>query len=108
MPFGDGRGPNGAGPMTGRGLGRCAGYSSPGYTRGYGRGLGRGYGRGFGRGAGFGRGYGWRNWQRFDYSYQSPLTPNEEKEALEDELNDLEKEADYVRERINNLKKEKK
>ena len=83
MPGFDRRGPNGEGPMTGRGLGRCAGasvneqntnttntqealpedqrYDAPGI--GYGRGLGRGFGRGMGRrffrrgrGGGFGRG----------------------------------------------------
>lgn len=31
MPRGDGTGPVGAGPMTGRGAGFCAGYSVPGY-----------------------------------------------------------------------------
>ncbi len=57
MPRGDRTGPNGAGPMTGRGAGYCAGYSVPGYVNpvgGYGRGWGRGRGRGGGRG--FGRG----------------------------------------------------
>ncbi len=32
MPRGDRRGPAGAGPMTGRGLGHCAGYPHPGYA----------------------------------------------------------------------------
>ena len=59
MPFGDGTGPNGLGPMTGRGAGYCAGYGMPGYMnpipgRGY-FGRGRGF---FGRGGGRGR----RNW----------------------------------------------
>jgi hypothetical protein len=31
MPFGDGTGPAGAGPMTGRAAGFCAGYQMPGY-----------------------------------------------------------------------------
>ncbi len=31
MPRGDGRGPAGFGPMTGRGAGYCAGYPVPGY-----------------------------------------------------------------------------
>jgi hypothetical protein len=44
--------------MTGRALGYCAGYSSPGYTKGPGMGLGRGWGRG--RGIGYGRGLAWR------------------------------------------------
>ena len=57
MPRGDGTGPGGLGSMTGRGLGYCAGYSTPGYTKGFGMGLGRGFGRG--RGIGYGRGIGW-------------------------------------------------
>jgi hypothetical protein len=71
MPFGDGTGPLGLGPMTGRGAGFCAGFVRPGfsnpmpgypYSYGYygpapvstrwGWGLGRGFGRGFGRGSG--------------------------------------------------------
>jgi hypothetical protein len=32
MPFGDGTGPRGMGPMTGRGAGYCAGYNQPGYS----------------------------------------------------------------------------
>jgi len=86
MPFGDGTGPAGMGPMTGRAAGFCAGYSTPGYMNPvvgrvgfygagapavgpYGAGysmpyvgrvnpwLGRGFGFGFGRG--FSRGRGW-------------------------------------------------
>ncbi|MFY9375325.1 MAG: DUF5320 domain-containing protein, partial [Kiritimatiellia bacterium] len=48
MPRGDRTGPQGAGPMTGRGAGTCAGAATPGYAGG-------GYGRGGGRG-GCGRG----------------------------------------------------
>jgi hypothetical protein len=82
MPRGDGTGPAGLGPMTGRAAGFCAGYSMPGYMNPvagragfYGRvrpavgpyraGLsgyrvpyynrGFGFGRGFGRGRGRGR-----------------------------------------------------
>jgi len=50
MPFGDGTGPSGLGPRTGRGTGYCAGYNVPGYMNpqsrfgGFG---GRGRGRGF-------------------------------------------------------------
>jgi len=32
MPFGDGTGPRGMGPMTGRGAGYCAGFGRPGFT----------------------------------------------------------------------------
>ena len=80
MPFGDGTGPRGLGPMTGRGAGYCAGFGMPGFTnpvpgggyglgRGWGRGLGRGRGLGVGmgrgRGGGWGRGRGW--WGRGPY-----------------------------------------
>jgi len=74
MPFGDGTGPNGDGPMTGRGAGYCAGADRPGIGnrrypgrlggRHYGWGSGGGYGvcaMGFGMGRGFNRrglGYG--------------------------------------------------
>jgi len=70
MPRGDGTGPGGMGPMTGRAAGFCAGYPVPGYMnpvggRGYG-GWGRGFrGGGFGRGRGFGwagAGYGMPAW----------------------------------------------
>ncbi len=53
MPLGDGTGPNGMGPMTGRGAGYCAGYQVPGYMNN--AVPGRGFGRGFGRGRGYGR-----------------------------------------------------
>jgi hypothetical protein len=69
MPLGDGTGPLGFGPMTGRAAGFCAGYPVPGYLNpipgrgwfGVGRGgfpWGWGRGRFFGRGFGFGRGRG--------------------------------------------------
>jgi len=54
MPWGDGTGPAGFGPMTGRAAGYCAGYGVPGHMNPI---PGRGYG-GWGRGGGFGR----RNW----------------------------------------------
>ncbi len=56
MPRGDRTGPVGAGPMTGRGAGLCAGSPTPGYMNPVGGPLG--HGRGFGRGFGFGRGWG--------------------------------------------------
>ncbi|MDP8236906.1 MAG: DUF5320 domain-containing protein [Candidatus Erginobacter occultus] len=36
MPRGDGSGPAGMGPMTGRAVGFCAGYPSPGFVNPYG------------------------------------------------------------------------
>ena len=51
MPRGDRIGPSRRGSKTGRGLGYCTGYRSPGFTKGRprgGGGIGRGVGRGFG------------------------------------------------------------
>lgn len=83
MPRGDGTGPAGMGPMTGRAAGFCAGSGAPGfasapgwgrgYGMGYGRGFGAGWGRGFGLGRGWGRGYGWRAWGR--PSWGAPAYP---------------------------------
>jgi len=80
MPFGNGTGPRGLGPRTGRGLGYCSGYSYPGYMNSYGFGWGRGFGRGWGRG--LGRGWGW---PAYPYPPEPP-TPKEEKEMSFDEL----------------------
>lgn len=103
MPRGDKTGPEGLGPRSGRGLGYCSGYDSPGYAKGIprgGRGLGRGYGRGFGRGFGWGRG---RRYGPYpDDIYQPshypvyPIEPNhemnekEEKHYLETIVQNLE------------------
>ena len=84
MPGGDGTGPAGMGPMTGRAAGYCASYPEPGYMNSIpgGRGGGFGYGRGGGRGRGWGRGrgFGWggRGWGRGAYSYGAAYygTPN--------------------------------
>jgi len=53
MPFGDGTGPRGMGPMTGRGAGYCAGFGRPGFTNSI---PGRGW-LGFGRGRRYGYPY---------------------------------------------------
>ena len=63
MPAGDGTGPTGKGPLTGRGLGKCVvseeefnkNWNKRFNGRSYGRGLSKGFGRGFqvgGRGGG--------------------------------------------------------
>ena len=119
MPGGDRTGPEGYGPRTGRSLGYCAGYDSPGFTkgvprgRGYGRAWGRGYGRGFwGRGRGF--------WRRGDYPepYYEPApyyrdtypetSREDEKTHLENIVKDLEGELKAIKERLQELSKEKK
>ena len=102
MPQGDRTGPMGEGPMTGRGLGPCAGYPNPGFA---GR---RGFGRGFGRG----RGFRFRRFQGVPIQpvYQEPvaqpvtLTKNEEKKILEAELKDIELEKKEIEKRLRELK----
>ena len=59
MPGGDRTGPAGMGSRTGRGLGYCAGYDNPGFTKGSGRGMARGVG-----GITYGAGMAWRRGNR--------------------------------------------
>jgi len=104
MPAGDGRGPMGAGSMTGRGAGFCAGYDVPGYVN-TGRGCGYyGYGRG-GRGAGMGwrnrpygagRAFGARRFQGAPYGGGYEY-------SAEAELSMLREQAEYINERIKAL-----
>ena len=122
MPRGDRTGPMGQGPMTGRGMGYCAGYDVPGFLNrpwgwgGFG-GRGRGfYGGGFG-GGGFGRG--WRHryfatgvpgWMAGGYpSYGPPaMSPENELKALQDEAAFLEKSLEEVRKRLTELEAKEK
>ena len=119
MPGGDRTGPEGRGPVTGRGLGYCTGYNSPGFTKGIprgGRGYGRGWGRGFGRGYGRGRGFYRRDYYPEPYYEPAPIqrtpyqqpTIGEEKAYLEDMINNLEEEIKYMKDRLQELSKEKK
>ena len=105
MPRGDKTGPAGFGPMTGRGMGYCAGYPAPGFMNpGPGFGFGRGWGRGFGRGLGRRRFWGY---PYGPYPYQPQITKKEEKELLEDEMADLEEELKAIKERLAELKGQK-
>jgi hypothetical protein len=117
MPWGDRTGPRGYGPRTGRGLGYCAGYPSPGYTRG--AGMGMGWGRGGGRGWGRGRGWGWTG-TFYDPYYgppaavpaylPGPTPPDPEQEAkyLEQTLSNLRKEIEAIEKRLVKLAEEAK
>ncbi|MCK4655422.1 MAG: DUF5320 domain-containing protein [candidate division Zixibacteria bacterium] len=124
MPGGDRTGPSGAGPMTGRGVGICAGYDVPGYMNpAFGRGVGRGWGRGFGRGSGMGGGRGWRHqyyatglpgWVRGGgYAYPSYYPGGREfvppgvgaipEEARNEELAHLKEQARYFKDALNDI-----
>jgi len=113
MPRGDGTGPMGIGPMSGRAAGFCAGYGVPGYAN---PGFGRGSGMGFGRGRGFfgGGGRGWRHcyyatglpgWARFGGYGAYPIPamgpdPEMVKQALKAQADALEAELEMIRQRL--------
>lgn len=104
MPRGDGMGPEGFGPMTGRGIGYCAGFNRPGFAN---------FPRGFrGRGAGFG-GYGWRRGFRHFYhvmpygqGYEKP-SPEYEARVLKEESDILRRQLETIEKRLSELETEK-
>ncbi|MCU0821413.1 MAG: DUF5320 domain-containing protein [Spirochaetes bacterium] len=113
MPGGDGRGPLGQGPMTGRGAGLCAGYSAPGYANSGagGRGCQRGWFGGF---AGRGRGYrnqflatGLTGWMRAGMNGFTPfgrrMKKEDEAKMLRDQLDFYKNAADEINKRIKEL-----
>ncbi|MFH0975159.1 MAG: DUF5320 domain-containing protein [Spirochaetota bacterium] len=120
MPAGNGTGPRGLGPITGRGTGYCAGYSAPGYANPV---TGGGfYGRGRGRGGGGGRGWrnqyyatGQPNWARggyrpyqetygYDHGYPAPeLTREAEAKILKEQAEFMQKEISAIQDRIKEL-----
>ncbi|MEO0085646.1 MAG: DUF5320 domain-containing protein [candidate division WOR-3 bacterium] len=107
MPRGDRTGPAGFGPMTGRGLGYCAGFPNPGYMAGGGW-FGRGRGRGFGRG----RGWAWAGQAvpgLFGPGLGRAFVSREEaREDLESHRDELKRELAGVEEELAQAKTEKK
>ncbi len=124
MPYGDGTGPMGLGPMTGRAAGYCAGYPVPGYMNPIpGSGLWC-YGRGW-----FGRGRGFRHWYRatglpgwmrasmglpawggwinpaFFAGFPQEITPQQEAEILKKQAEIIQEELKTINERIKILEK---
>lgn len=107
MPAGDGSGPRGAGPGTGRGLGFCAGYAQPGYASfGPGRGSGRGWGRGFGRGRGRGRRAGWAASAPGPWFGPPAVTAASEAELLKNQVAFYEQELANLNKRLGELEAE--
>ncbi|MFA5310935.1 MAG: DUF5320 domain-containing protein [Candidatus Omnitrophota bacterium] len=108
MPRGDGTGPMGLGPMTGRGAGYCAGYATPGYvnpvpSRGFGRGRRNWY-----------YATGLTGWQRASmgipsfggmYPYPPEVTPREEMDILKNQADLLKKQLEDIQNRIDGLGK---
>ncbi len=112
MAGGDGNGPAGRGPMTGRGMGYCVGQAPVGVGGGLGRGMARGargYG-GFGRGAGFGMGRGVGMGQgvgRFAQPGLRPMTALEEADLLRMEEQQLNNSLHEIKNRLSKLESEK-
>jgi len=117
MPRGDGTGPMGMGPMSGRGAGFCAGYGVPGYVN---RGPGIGMGMGMGRGGGRGRRHwyyatGLTGWQRAAMFQPGPwggygvpagvptASPAQQLDGLKNQAEMLEEELQAIRKQIEEL-----
>ena len=111
MPRGDGTGPMGMGPMTGRAAGFCAGYGAPGYMHPMpGRSMGMGRGRGaWGGGRGWGRmaggafwGAGFRGWAPFGGVAEGP-SPKQEHDQLKQQAAYLESALTNIQSRLQEL-----
>ena len=110
MPGGDGTGPLGMGSRTGRGMGYCVGYDTPGYASPVFRRRWFGFGRGFGRGwFGQGRRYrvfpGQRAWGYPRYYSPAPVSLEQEKGILQDEKSILEQEAKALKQELGDIEK---
>lgn len=125
MPRGDGTGPMGMGPMTGRGFGYCAGYPMPGLMN---AGMGCGWGGGPGRGpVARGARRAWRRWFR-GAGFRGPMrmgpggmppgapffdavdisSPEAEKEYLKGCVETLQAQLDDAKKRLEELAADKK
>jgi len=105
MPGGDGTGPAGQGPMTGRAAGFCAGFNAPGYANPMPRAR-RFFRRGFGRGL--------RRWNITPVMQPAPVeqivpvaTKKEEIQYLEEEQKLIKQELQEIEKRLKEIKKEK-
>jgi len=112
-------GPDGMGPMTGRGAGYCAGSGMPGYMNAAGgRGLGAGFGRRGGWGGSFGAGRGRRlgffstglpGFARFGANApvggQNP-DPETTRQFLKSQADSLQSELEAVKQRLSELEQE--
>lgn len=105
MPRGDGTGPMGAGPLTGRGAGLCADYTAPGYANPVGRGVGFGGGRGFRRNC-YATGLPFK--ARFGYPAYCGMSEEAvgEKEFLSRQAKILEIRLEEVKKRLTSLEKD--
>jgi len=116
MPRGDRRGPEGLGPMTGRGAGFCEGAAAPGFMNygtagGFGAGrnyggrfAGAGFGRGIGRGPGRGNG---RGFMPYYGAATQDVSPESEKGFIENEVTYLKNQLKSLEGRLSDMKDDK-
>jgi len=103
MPGGNGTGPAGTGPKTGKAMGVCAGfkvsgYANPGSRRGSGMGLGRSDRMGRGRGFGF-------NGAPGSYPALQNLTTDQELAALKGQADYFENSLKETNQQIEKLQR---
>jgi hypothetical protein len=116
MPAGDGTGPMGMGPMSGRAAGYCGGYDLPGWANPV---PGRGFGLGWTRGGARGRGWRHRHWtyatgasawgapSAWGYRpFAPPPNREQETEALRQQAEWLKKQLDDIGQRLADLEGE--
>jgi uncharacterized protein DUF5320 len=93
MPGGDGTGPIGIGQRTGRRMGFCNGYNSPGFAN-FGFGFRQGMGMKFGQG------------MRFRFNRINEFEPIQEKPTTNQELENLEQDSKQIEKEQQQLKNE--
>lgn len=105
MPRGNGTGPMGMGPLTGRGMGYCAGFSAPGYAAPAGCAGAGGFGRGRRR---MFFAIGMPKPMRFGYPAHAPEyeAAGGEQAALEKQARYLKEQLDFVKRRLSDMKDE--
>jgi len=109
MPGFNGKGPMGAGPMTGGAKGFCD-PAGPGYPKAFGRGMGfgrnfrGGYGPGMGMRRGFGRGFG--RWYPPAYGPASPADPADAINMLKAQADSMQNALDAINRRMTQLQEE--
>ena len=106
MPAGDRTGSMGQGPRSGRGLGYCSGFDSPGYAKRQGgaKGRGFGFGRGHGRGIGRGKGYG-RGWDVQASPWANTTSKEDEIKLLKSQADELKRTQTNIEKRLTELEK---
>lgn len=119
MPRGDGTGPMGMGPMTGRRAGYCSGFPTPGFMNPIGGrlGLGVGRGRGFSPYSYYGAGrfpnipytpypaYAGTGAMPYGFSQAPEASPEQELSFLKDQGSALKSQTDQINSRIKELEK---